>query len=30
MMALAIPLYVFYEVSIVIGRIVNRSRTPQS
>jgi sec-independent protein translocase protein TatC len=24
MMALAIPLYVFYEVSIVIGRIVNR------
>jgi sec-independent protein translocase protein TatC len=24
MMALAVPLYVFYEVSIVIGRIVNR------
>ncbi len=24
MMALAIPLYVFYEVSIVIGRIINR------
>jgi sec-independent protein translocase protein TatC len=24
MMALAIPLYVFYEVSIVIGRIIQR------
>ena len=24
MMALAIPLYVFYEISIVIGRIINR------
>ena len=24
MMALAIPLYVFYELSIVIGKIINR------
>jgi sec-independent protein translocase protein TatC len=28
MMALAIPLYVFYEVSIVIGRILQRRKTP--
>jgi sec-independent protein translocase protein TatC len=28
MMALAIPLYVFYELSIVAGRIIQRSRRP--
>ncbi len=28
MLALAIPLYIFYEVSIIIGRIMLRRRTP--
>ena len=28
MLALAIPLYVFYEVSIIIGKILLRRRTP--
>jgi sec-independent protein translocase protein TatC len=28
MLALAIPLYIFYEVSIIIGRILLRRRTP--
>jgi sec-independent protein translocase protein TatC len=27
MMALAVPLYVFYEISIVIGRVIDRGRT---
>lgn len=26
MMALAVPLYVFYEISIIIGRVINRDR----
>jgi Sec-independent protein secretion pathway component TatC len=25
-MTLAVPLYLFYEISIVIGRIINRHR----
>jgi sec-independent protein translocase protein TatC len=28
MMALAIPLYLFYELSIVAGKIIQRSRRP--
>ncbi len=28
MLALAIPLYIFYELSIVVGRIIQRSRRP--
>ena len=28
MMALAVPLYVFYELSIVIGKLLVRRRTP--
>jgi sec-independent protein translocase protein TatC len=28
MLALAIPLYLFYEVSIIIGKILLRRRTP--
>ena len=28
MLALAVPLYLFYEVSIIIGKILLRRRTP--